>query len=266
MIILAIAIVACGGGDKPSSTPKNGSGTGAGHDDDSIADVASREGLPTLGGGGQGVGIAGSLRLELVDKDNPIHLDGTVKEWSLVPARTVVTGTSDTIAFKCGLAYDAQNVYFAGDVVGVKLRHLRRFTDDEDHASLVIAAPSSPAVEVTFFPGKPGESAGVVRIHGQNVPGAKDHRGRQRQGLHVRSPGSVERHRSAQRPRGAPRGCAFPRRHAHHPRDRLGRRCVTARHARAAHRVRRGARRVLPRAQGSPRHHAEVRAPRRHTR
>jgi len=172
-VVVVIAIMGCGGGDKPSSTPKNASGTTAGHDDDSIADVASREGLPTLGGGGQGVGIAGSLRLELVDKDNPIRLDGTVKEWTLVPAHTVVKGTADTIAFKCGLAYDAQNVYFAGDVTGVKLRHLRRFTEDEDHASLVIAAPASPAVEVAFFPGKPGESTGVVRIHGQNVPGAK---------------------------------------------------------------------------------------------
>jgi hypothetical protein len=172
--VLAVALLSCGGGDKSSATAKSATGGSASHDDDSIAEVASREGLPTLGGGGQaGGGTSGSLRLELVDKENPIRLDGTIKEWTLVPAHIVVKGTSDTIAFKCALAYDAQNVYFAGDVTGVKLRHLRRFTEDEDHASLVVAAPGAAAVEITFFPGKPGESAGVVRSHGQSVPGAK---------------------------------------------------------------------------------------------
>jgi hypothetical protein len=173
MAVIVVLALGCGGaqqGTSAKSTDKNGT-TGTG---ESIADIAGRDGLPTLGGGGQGGGgAATSLRLEMVDKENPIHLDGVPKEWTLVPAHTVAKGNADAMSFRCALAYDAQNVYFAGEVTGVKLRHLRRFTDDEDHASLVVAAPNSSPVEVTFFPGKPGETAGVVRVHGRDVPGAK---------------------------------------------------------------------------------------------
>ncbi len=168
--------MACGGADTQSGGAKSAHEKNAsGANDDSIADVASREGLPSLGGpqGTSGSGASGSLHLELIDKDNPIHFDGTVKEWTLVPARVNVKGTADAISFKCALGYDSQYVYFASEVSGVTLRHLRRFVEDEDHASLVVAAPGSAPQELTFFPGKPGESAGVVRSHGHDVPGAK---------------------------------------------------------------------------------------------
>ncbi len=169
-----VLLCACGGGDSQSKTAKSAHDK-SGVTDDSIADLASREGLPSLGGAGAsgGGGGSGSLRLELLDKENPIRIDGVPKEWTLVPARTVVKGASDAITFKCGLAYDAQYVYFAGDVSGPKLRHLRRFTEDEDHATLIVAAPGAAAVEIAFYAGKPGETAGVVRSHGSDVPGAK---------------------------------------------------------------------------------------------
>ena len=176
-IVAALFVCACGGADAQNGTAKTAHGSSArgGGEDDSIADVASREGLPSLGGAGSqsGGGTSGALHLELVDKDNPIHFDGTVKEWSLVQTHAV-KGVEGSIGFKCALAYDSQYVYFASEVTGVSLRHLRRFVDDEDHASLVIAAPSSPPVELLFFAGKPGESVGVVRTqHGRDVPGAK---------------------------------------------------------------------------------------------
>src|SRR6185369_8445005 len=94
MVLIVVATMACGGGDAQSGgakTVKNG-GVGGKTNDDSIADIASREGLPSLGGGGSGQtggGSSGSLRLELSDKDSPIKLDGVTKEWTLVPARTV---------------------------------------------------------------------------------------------------------------------------------------------------------------------------------
>jgi hypothetical protein len=165
---------ACGGGAQGAKTAQAG-GARKTSDDDSIADIASREGLPSLGptASQQSGATSGSLRLDLADKDNPIYVDGVPKEWTLVPALTVAKGSSDGLKFSCGLAYDARHVYFAGDVTGVKLRHLRRFTADEDHATLDVAAPGGAPVEVTFFPGKPGEMAGVVRVHGRNVPGAK---------------------------------------------------------------------------------------------
>jgi len=172
-VVWALALVACGGGGGASSNGGNTASNAANKTDDSIADVASREGLPSLGGSSQsGGGASGSLHFELVDKDNPIHLDGTVREWTLVPARTNAKGSTDA-TFKCALGYDAQYVYFAGEVTGVTLRHARRFVDGEDHATLVVAAPQSSPIEIAFYPGKPGETAGVVRSRGRDVPGAK---------------------------------------------------------------------------------------------
>ena len=171
--LLFLVLVTCGGASTTGGGAKDAHRTDAGHENESIADIAGREGLGSLSGPAQTGGSSASLRLEMVDKDNPIRLDGLVKDWTLVPARTVAKGTADSIGFKCGLAYDAQHVFFAGDVSGPTLRHLRRFTDDEDHASLVVVTPGSAPVEITFFAGKPGEMSGVVRIHGRDVPGAK---------------------------------------------------------------------------------------------
>lgn len=171
----AALLFACGGGASSGGAAKTARAGGA-KTDDSIADIASKEGIASLGGekpSGASSAFAGSLKLDLADKDNPISVDGVPKEWTLVPALSVTKGTGDGLSFKCGLAYDARHVYFAGDVTGVKLHHLRRFTPDEDYATLTVAAPGGGAAEISFFPGKPGEMAGVVRIHGRNVPGAK---------------------------------------------------------------------------------------------
>ena len=177
-LVVAFAF-GCGGGDAQSGgakSVKNGDKHGN-EGTDSIADIAGREGLPSLGGGGGGGqgggGSNGSLRLELSDKDNPIKVDGVTKEWTLVPARTITKGTAGQLSFKCGLAYDANYVYFATEVTGVGLRHARRFAEDEDHASIIIVAPGGSPAEITFWAGKPGELAGVVRSHGHDVPGAK---------------------------------------------------------------------------------------------
>ena len=115
MGLVVATTAACGGGDAQSGGAKNAkNGGGKNGDDDSIADIAGREGLPSLGGGGGGQtgggGSSGSLRLELSDKDNPIKLDGVTKEWTLVSARTVTKGTADQLSFKCGLAYDSNYV------------------------------------------------------------------------------------------------------------------------------------------------------------
>src|SRR5580704_1958381 len=123
-----VFVIACGGASDAGGSAKTAHDGTNGKTDDSIADVASREGLPSLGGSSQsGTNASGSLHLELVDKDNPIHMDGTVKEWSLVSARVNAKGSADSIGFKCALGYDSQYVYFAGEVTGVTLRHLRRF-------------------------------------------------------------------------------------------------------------------------------------------
>jgi hypothetical protein len=113
-LLVVVATMACGGGDAQSGGAKNAKNGAHGNGtDDSIADIASREGLPSLGGSGDrtgGGGGSGSLRLELSDKDNPIKVDGVTKEWTLVTARTVTKGTADQLTFKCGLAYDSNYV------------------------------------------------------------------------------------------------------------------------------------------------------------
>ena len=167
-------LAGCGGASSQESA-KTAAHAKAAHDD-SIAELASHEGIASLDGEkpqGNVAGGSSELHFDLVDKDSPINLDGVPKEWTLVPALSAVKGSAEGVTFKCGLAYDARTVYFAGDVTGIKLRHLRRFTSDEDHATLDLVAPGGAPVEVTFFPGKPGDITGVVRIHGRGVPGAK---------------------------------------------------------------------------------------------
>ncbi len=177
--MVAGVLAGCGGGASSSAGAKNVKEPGAGDGDSIGAMVAEQGGLPSLGGGGGHAGgdsgmSGGTLRADLVEKDAPVKLDGILKEWpGLTLARTVVKGSGDGLTFRCAVQYDAQSVYFAGDVTGATLRHVRRFTEDEDHASLIVAAPTGGAVEVSFFAGKPGELAGQVRSGGHEVPGAK---------------------------------------------------------------------------------------------
>lgn len=176
MSVLALT-AACGGASSTEGA-KSATGQGAGPSESVGELVAAQGGLPSLGGGGghgaDSSGMTGSLRADLVEKDSPVKLDGILKEWpGLVVARTVVREAPDAPTFRCAVQYDAHDVYFAGDVTGATLRHARRFRDDEDHASLTVAAPGSPPVEVSFFAGKPGELAGVVKAGGREVPGSK---------------------------------------------------------------------------------------------
>ena len=185
--LVTLVMMGCGGAAASSGGAQSGGAKNA-KSNDSIADLASKEGIATLGGEKQQGGSVGTgqLKLDLADKDAPINVDGVPKEWNLVPALSVVKGSAvggsaaggtpqapEGVSFKCGLAYDSRDVYFAGDVTGITLRHARRFASDEDFATLDLAPASGTPVEVTFFPGKPGEMAGVVRMHGRNVPGAR---------------------------------------------------------------------------------------------
>ncbi|HEY1955920.1 MAG TPA: hypothetical protein VGH28_09905 [Polyangiaceae bacterium] len=173
-IVVMVLLAGCGGASSAGGGAQS-AGKHGGKSDDSIAEMASHEGIATLSGDKPQSGNVGakSLELALVDKDAPINVDGVPKEWTLVPALSVVKGSAENVSFKCGLAYDARQIYFAGDVTGIALRHLRRFTANEDYATLDLAPASGSPVEIAFFAGKPGEMAGVVRIRGRGVPGAR---------------------------------------------------------------------------------------------
>ena len=181
--ILALSLVlACGGAI--GKGPDAAHGGGANGADDSIGDLAARQGglLGSTGGGYESSGVNGSFKLDLVEQAAPVKLDGTLREWpARAPAKTAISGTASGTVFSCALQYDDSRIYFGGEVTTSGLYRTARFGDDEDHASLVIAFPSTgalSAVEVGVYAGKPGESAGVVKyasgpMKGQQVPGAK---------------------------------------------------------------------------------------------
>jgi len=176
--VLALVLASCGGGSATGSGANTGGGGGA-NPNDSIADMAARQGGFFQNGEGQGSTVApggapGTLRMELLD--TPVKMDGVPKEWpSHVAAREKTKGTTNA-TFSCGIQYDADRVYVMGEVSDANLNRTPRFSDDEDHASLVIAVPGPGGLAVTevgLFAGKPGESAGSVRVHGAEVAGSK---------------------------------------------------------------------------------------------
>ena len=158
--------------------------------DISIGDTAlANGGLDALGGGKNrsnaqiAASNTSSLRFDRLDKDSPVKMDGSLREW---PARTaakkVVKGDASKTAFAVALQYDDAHVYVGGDVGDSGFVRSSRFADTEDHAVLTIAFPvgsgALAAYDVALFAGEPGESAGVVRFasggrRGQEVPGAK---------------------------------------------------------------------------------------------
>ena len=179
VLLVSVLAIACGGGG--GGEAKNPTGP-VDPDKLSIADIAAQQGgLSSLGGGSSDTGFASGLNLDLVEKEG-VKLDGVVKEWpARAPAKTVVKGTADKVSAAFGLQYDDQKLYVAGEIGDAQLTRSSRFTDDEDHASLVFAVPGGAGMstyEVAFYAGKPGESAGSVRWasgpnKGHEVAGAK---------------------------------------------------------------------------------------------
>ena len=181
VLVVCGFLAACGGGE--GGRAKNPQGT-VDPDKLSIGDIASQQGgLSSLGGGnGAGdTGFASGLHLDLVEKEG-VKLDGIVKEWpARAAAKTAIKGTGDKITAAFGLQYDDQKLYVAGEIGDAQLTRSSRFTDDEDHASLLFAVPAGAGLstyEIAFYAGKPGESAGSVRYasgpnKGHEVPGAK---------------------------------------------------------------------------------------------
>ena len=156
----------------------------------SIGDTAAAQGgLTALGGGTNRSGAAGALasnlRLDLVDHDSPVKLDGVLREWPARTAvKTVVKGTvDDKTAFAVAVQYDDSKIYVGGEASDDTFVRTSRFADSEDHASLILAFPvgsggALATYEVSFFAGRPGETTGVVKFtsgsrRGQEVSGAR---------------------------------------------------------------------------------------------
>jgi hypothetical protein len=164
---------ACGGGggvsteQAPAKAPKSDSDPG-------FDDYAASHGITTLNGGGEESPevTADGLRLEALDKDKPVKLDGVPTEWPPFAKATVVVKGASKSAMEIGLQYDDAKLY-----VGAIIKDAA-FAPGRDHVSLVLAVPTPSATyatyELSIYAGKPGESEGSVRYGGRgSVPGAK---------------------------------------------------------------------------------------------
>jgi hypothetical protein len=112
-----------------------------------------------------------SLRADLID-GKTIRLDGVPKEWGgLVALGNTVKGRrgKPDIEATAAIAYDANNVYVAADVVDDVLRG-----GGGDRVELVLGFPGGAVHSVLLYPGDPGRSAGVAKTSdGATVSGAK---------------------------------------------------------------------------------------------
>src|SRR5271165_3499497 len=108
-----VACAACGGGAR-SLEPATGQVPTADPSDPDFAAYAAAHGIQTLnGGGGEAQEVtADGLRLELLDKDKPVKLDGVLNEWP-APAKAgvVVQGSGAKTGLKISLQYDDAKLY-----------------------------------------------------------------------------------------------------------------------------------------------------------
>jgi hypothetical protein len=120
-----------------------------------------------------------------------VRIDGDLREWP-----NKMTELGDTLAGSGGkdpraavtVGYDEQSLYV---VLKISDKHILRTAaagEDEDHATLLLAFPHGRdfnTYELELFPGNPGKVAGVVKLKGAVVSGAKIVEAPSEGGLHV---------------------------------------------------------------------------------
>lgn len=186
---LAVVAAACGGGATPTKSPHDGKA----EPKDSIAAAAAAQGgIAALGGAGNredsgatGVEVAmtGTLKAEWMGSKTPVKLDGVLKEWGdRAPAKETIAGSTENLAFGVAVLYDAERMYVAAEVSDPKLARTREHGDGDSHVTMTLAFPEGrgalKAYTIGLWPGKPGETSGVVKWvdgpnKGKDVAGTK---------------------------------------------------------------------------------------------
>jgi hypothetical protein len=160
-------LVACGG-----ATDATKAKTADDKSDKDFAAYAASHGITTLEGGGAAPEVtADGLRLEGLDPDKKIKLDGVIDEWPALAKASVITGSTRS-GLKIGLQYDGSKLYVGADVTDAS------FSAGRDHVSLVLAVPTPGGTYATYdiglYAGKPGDTEGTVRYGRKgSIPGAK---------------------------------------------------------------------------------------------
>jgi hypothetical protein len=168
-VLPLLLVAACGGGNAAGK----GAGGASDDDDHGFRDYAAEHGITALSGGDAPEVTADGLRLELLQKDKPVKLDGVLLEWPApVKAGVVVKGDGAKTGLKISLQYDDAKLYVGADVTDAS------FAAGQDHVELVMAVPQPGGgrtlYELYLYAGKPGESEGSVRFGRRgNVAGAK---------------------------------------------------------------------------------------------
>jgi hypothetical protein len=170
LVALALSLAACGGA---SATTTSESAKTPEAPDPAFREYAAAHGIRTLSGGGQGSSgsTAPSLRLERIDPDKPVKLDGLLLEWPALSRATLAVKGTDKAAMNVALQYDDTRLYVGAEVTDPGFRAGR------DHVLLVVAIPQPAGTaiyEVGLYAGSSGESEGSVRLAGRgSIAGAK---------------------------------------------------------------------------------------------
>ncbi|HEY5145809.1 MAG TPA: hypothetical protein VII82_03550 [Polyangiaceae bacterium] len=173
-LALVVLTAGCGGAAAATDSTAKAPAGDAEQSDQGFTDYAASHGIQTLNGGGGDApeATADGLRLESVDKDKPIKLDGVPLEWPPFAKATVALRGVSKSQMLIGLQYDDAKLYVAAEIKDAS------FAVGRDHVSLVLAVPTPSSTYETYdlaiFAGKPGESEGSVRFGGRGaVAGAK---------------------------------------------------------------------------------------------
>ncbi len=120
-----------------------------------------------------------------------VRVDGDLREWpnKMTPLGDTLAGTggSDPRA-AVTVGYDESNVYVVLKIFDKRIERSAAAAPDEDHATLSLAFPRGrdfDTYELDLFPGNPGKVAGVVKLKGAPVSGAKIVEAPSEGGLHV---------------------------------------------------------------------------------
>lgn len=179
-VLSLVAVSACGGGSQSGGAKSAADDTGD-HEQESIADIASRSGgIRAIGDGARGESgppLESALAATLLGKSDKIKLDGIPREWPpFTPTQVAIKGSTKKPTMKGAVVYDDQFVYVGGQVNDASFVRTSAFGDDEDHASFIIAFPDAKGVaayEVGLYAGKAGESRGSVRYLGGKKKGSE---------------------------------------------------------------------------------------------